>query len=161
MVRKCVHFDDIRTRPTLTCTTSAMVPFIPSIWIVFAIILWEGLLGGATYVNAFNNVAREVEPVYREFSMGRRYNNGVHIQWRACFLLSMHSDYHRKPHGTMHVQAPRPLLILSALLLRDWLVYRLSLHFADGKCATAMLSVLVYDVSSEHSYHGAALFAST
>ena len=29
-----------------------------------------GLLGGAVYVNAFTLIAREVEPQYREFSLG-------------------------------------------------------------------------------------------
>ena len=29
---------------------------MPSIWIAFILILWEGLLGGGCYVNAFNQV---------------------------------------------------------------------------------------------------------
>lgn len=43
---------------------------VPSVYLVLAIIFWEGLLGGSTYVNAFYNMARDVHPVYREFSMG-------------------------------------------------------------------------------------------
>ena len=35
--------------------------FIPWIWIVFLLILWEGLLGGAAYVNTFYKVSNEVE----------------------------------------------------------------------------------------------------
>ena len=53
------------------CT--AMYAWIPSIWIVFVVVFWEGLLGGSTYVNAFHNVARNVDPLYREFSMGRPF----------------------------------------------------------------------------------------
>lgn len=34
--------------------------FLPSIYLVFLIILYEGLLGGAAYVNTFHNVALEV-----------------------------------------------------------------------------------------------------
>ena len=34
--------------------------FIPSIWIIFAIILYEGLLGGAAYVNTFYMITEEV-----------------------------------------------------------------------------------------------------
>ena len=34
--------------------------FIPSIWIIFVIILYEGLLGGGTYVNAFYRISSEV-----------------------------------------------------------------------------------------------------
>ena len=33
---------------------------VPSIWIVFAIMFWEGLLGGATYCNAFWLISTEV-----------------------------------------------------------------------------------------------------
>ena len=48
----------------------ALYSYIPSVWILFLVIFWEGLLGGATYVNAFYNIARNVDPAYREFSMG-------------------------------------------------------------------------------------------
>lgn len=34
--------------------------FLPSIWLVFVIILYEGLLGGAAYVNTFYFISKEV-----------------------------------------------------------------------------------------------------
>lgn len=34
--------------------------FLPSIYLIFIIILYEGLLGGAAYVNTFHNIALEV-----------------------------------------------------------------------------------------------------
>lgn len=34
--------------------------FLPSVWLVFAIILYEGLLGGAAYVNTFFFISAEV-----------------------------------------------------------------------------------------------------
>lgn len=34
--------------------------FLPSIYLVFIVILYEGLLGGAAYVNTFHNIALEV-----------------------------------------------------------------------------------------------------
>lgn len=34
--------------------------FLPSIYLVFLIIVYEGLLGGAAYVNTFHNIALEV-----------------------------------------------------------------------------------------------------
>ena len=34
--------------------------FLPSIYLVFLIIVYEGLLGGAAYVNTFHNIAMEV-----------------------------------------------------------------------------------------------------
>jgi battenin len=43
---------------------------IPSIWFIFAIIFWEGLLGGSTYVNAFYRISCDSKPEFREFSMG-------------------------------------------------------------------------------------------
>eukprot|EP00058_Branchiostoma_floridae_P000193 XP_002585681.1 hypothetical protein BRAFLDRAFT_116756 [Branchiostoma floridae] len=45
-------------------------PFLPSIWIVFAMILWEGLLGGAAYVNTFYKMSKEIAEEHREFSLG-------------------------------------------------------------------------------------------
>ncbi|XP_068703024.1 battenin-like [Montipora foliosa] len=44
--------------------------FLPSVWIMFVIILYEGLLGGACYVNAFYRISKEVKPEHKEFSMG-------------------------------------------------------------------------------------------
>ena len=44
--------------------------YLPSAYIVFVVIFWEGLLGGATYVNAFARITAEVEPSFREFSLG-------------------------------------------------------------------------------------------
>lgn len=38
----------------------AMKHFIPHILIVFSVILYEGLLGGASYVNTFNAVHKNV-----------------------------------------------------------------------------------------------------
>ncbi|XP_054955593.1 battenin isoform X3 [Pan paniscus] len=43
--------------------------FLPSIYLVFLIILYEGLLGGAAYVNTFHNIALETSDEHREFAM--------------------------------------------------------------------------------------------
>ncbi|SPO05109.1 probable Protein BTN1 [Cephalotrichum gorgonifer] len=48
----------------------AMFFYMPSIYIVFAVIFWEGLLGGAVYVNCFANILEEVPAADREFSLG-------------------------------------------------------------------------------------------
>ncbi len=34
--------------------------FIPSFWLTFVIIFYEGLLGGGVYVNAFYSITKEV-----------------------------------------------------------------------------------------------------
>ncbi|KAI1397301.1 Batten's disease protein Cln3 [Hypoxylon fuscum] len=48
----------------------ALLPFIPSVYIVFLLIFWEGLLGGAVYVNTFAEIMENVPTSEREFSLG-------------------------------------------------------------------------------------------
>lgn len=68
--------------------TVSIYLFLPSFWLTFVLVLYEGLLGGAVYVNAFYTISKEVSgcgklwvcpdvrvvvqvPLYhREFSMG-------------------------------------------------------------------------------------------
>lgn len=44
--------------------------FLPSVYIVFVIVFWEGLLGGAVYVNTFAEIMETVPAADREFSLG-------------------------------------------------------------------------------------------
>jgi len=55
--------------------------FIPSIWIVFVIILYEGLIGGGVYVNAFYLLAEEIDENIKEYCMG-----AVSF-WYSCGIL--------------------------------------------------------------------------
>lgn len=48
----------------------AVFDFVPTIWIIFAIIFWEGLLGGAIYVNAFYLISQHFDGIEKEFCMG-------------------------------------------------------------------------------------------
>ncbi|KAL7908304.1 Batten's disease protein Cln3 [Trichoderma velutinum] len=50
-------------------TLHAIFFFIPSVYIVFIIIFWEGLLGGAVYVNCFAEIMENVPAEEREFSL--------------------------------------------------------------------------------------------
>ncbi|XP_030066022.1 battenin isoform X1 [Microcaecilia unicolor] len=43
--------------------------FIPSMYIIMTLIVYEGLLGGAAYVNTFNNISQESKEEHREFAM--------------------------------------------------------------------------------------------
>lgn len=43
--------------------------YTPSIWIVFVIVLWEGLLGGGAYVNTFYRMSKEIPPGRQQFAM--------------------------------------------------------------------------------------------
>lgn len=49
--------------------THAMYPFIPSVYVVFMIVFWEGLLGGLVYVNTFAEISDTVPKEDREFSL--------------------------------------------------------------------------------------------
>ena len=43
---------------------------MPSVWFVFGVVFWEGLLGGAVYVNTFAEIMERVPEEAREFSLG-------------------------------------------------------------------------------------------
>lgn len=50
---------------------SEVVTFVtPSIWIVFVVVLWEGLLGGGAYVNTFYRMSKEIPANRMKFAMG-------------------------------------------------------------------------------------------
>ncbi|KAI1764848.1 Batten's disease protein Cln3 [Hypoxylon sp. FL1150] len=51
-------------------TLHALLAYIPNVYIIFIIIFWEGLLGGAVYVNTFADIMEEVPAAEREFSLG-------------------------------------------------------------------------------------------
>ncbi|XP_027215665.2 battenin isoform X2 [Penaeus vannamei] len=50
----------------LTC---AVFWWISSIWVVLVLILWEGLLGGAAYVNTFYKITQEVSDHQKPFAL--------------------------------------------------------------------------------------------
>lgn len=52
----------------LTC--EVIFFYIPSIWVVFAIVLWEGLLGGGAYVNTFYRMSNELPKSRQNFGLG-------------------------------------------------------------------------------------------
>ncbi|KAN0112337.1 batten's disease protein Cln3 [Hyaloscypha variabilis] len=54
----------------LLLTLQSMYFFLPSVYLVFIVVFWEGLLGGAVYVNTFAMILREVDEGDREFSLG-------------------------------------------------------------------------------------------
>ncbi|KAF7523516.1 hypothetical protein G7054_g11733 [Neopestalotiopsis clavispora] len=55
-------------------TLHALFFFIPSVYLVFIVIFWEGLLGGAVYVNTFAEIMENVPSSEREFSLGATSN---------------------------------------------------------------------------------------
>ncbi|KAG0301453.1 battenin CLN3 protein [Dissophora globulifera] len=61
----------VATSQALFSTASTPFP-IPSIYLVFVLILWEGLLGGATYVHTYIGISHDLEhdPKGKEFALG-------------------------------------------------------------------------------------------
>ena len=54
----------------LLLISQSIYGFLPSVWWVFLTIFWEGLLGGAVYVNTFAEILENVSETEREFSLG-------------------------------------------------------------------------------------------
>lgn len=50
-------------------TLHALFDFLPNVYVVFAVVFWEGLLGGLVYVNTFAEISDRVPRVDREFSL--------------------------------------------------------------------------------------------
>lgn len=72
----CVHISKIHIFSILQFfnlilfACEARYAFIPSIWITLILIFYEGLLGGATYVNAFYSIYLETPHYRREYALG-------------------------------------------------------------------------------------------
>ncbi|KAK5977111.1 Battenin, partial [Trichostrongylus colubriformis] len=54
---------------TIFLTLNAIYAFIPHFGMVCAIILYEGLIGGGSYVNTFHHIHRKIDPSIREFAL--------------------------------------------------------------------------------------------
>lgn len=48
---------------------NAIYSFIPNFAIVCGIILYEGLIGGASYVNTFHHIHKKIDPSVRSFAL--------------------------------------------------------------------------------------------
>ncbi|XP_017532572.1 battenin isoform X1 [Manis javanica] len=66
--------------------------FLPSIYLIFLIILYEGLLGGAAYVNTFHNIALETSAEHREFAMAAAcISDTLGISLSGLLALPLHN----------------------------------------------------------------------
>lgn len=71
----CFKFRKILVLCVLQCLNAVLLivavyyQFLPNPWVVFIIILYEGLLGGAAYVNTFYFISKETGDREREFAM--------------------------------------------------------------------------------------------
>ncbi|XP_062874807.1 battenin [Trichomycterus rosablanca] len=71
----CIKIRKIVLLSLLQCVNAVLLlfavyyQFLPSVWLVFLIVLYEGLLGGAAYVNIFYLIRVETGEREREFAM--------------------------------------------------------------------------------------------
>ncbi|CAG9759289.1 unnamed protein product [Ceutorhynchus assimilis] len=74
-------------------TTDAIYYYIPNIYIVLALVLWEGLLGGAAYVNTYYRISNEVKnPAARQFSMAiNGFADSTGIALAGVFAIMAHN----------------------------------------------------------------------
>ncbi|XP_051001197.1 battenin isoform X2 [Acomys russatus] len=72
--------------------------FLPSIYLIFVIVLYEGLLGGAAYVNTFHNIALETSDKHREFAMEAAcISDTLGISMSGVLALPLHDFLCRLP----------------------------------------------------------------
>ncbi|XP_066155355.1 battenin isoform X2 [Euwallacea fornicatus] len=72
--------------------TEAIYYYIPNIYIVVALVLWEGLLGGSSYVNTYYRITKEVEPENRQFSMAiTGFADSAGISLAGVFAIFAHN----------------------------------------------------------------------
>lgn len=100
----CVQIKKIWILAALQCVNALVLllavyyQFFPSIFIVFAFILYEGLLGGASYVNTFNNISRESSDSLREFSLGAAcVSDTLGISLSGALAIPLHDYLCRLP----------------------------------------------------------------
>lgn len=71
----CVKIRRVWLLSLLQCVNAVVLlaavyfQFLPSVWLVFGVVLYEGLLGGAAYVNTFYYISKETGDRQREFAM--------------------------------------------------------------------------------------------
>lgn len=53
----------------LALFTHALVPYLPNVYVMFAVVLYQGYIAGAIYVNAFSLVRTQTEEQYREWAL--------------------------------------------------------------------------------------------
>lgn len=64
----------------------------PSIWIIFAIVFWEGLLGGGAYVNTFYRMSKEIPGARGKFAMSVvSMSDSVGIALAGIFAIPSHN----------------------------------------------------------------------
>jgi battenin len=89
-------------------TLHALYNFLPNVYVVWAVVFWEGLLGGLVYVSTFAEITDNVPSKDREFSLSATSvsdSGGICIAgflgmamevWLCNYQVSHGRDYCRK-----------------------------------------------------------------
>ncbi|KAK9890253.1 hypothetical protein WA026_010363 [Henosepilachna vigintioctopunctata] len=73
-------------------TTEAIYYYIPYFWIMIVLTLWEGLLGGAAYVNTFYRVSSETKEEDKQFSLAATtFSDSVGITFAGLLAIVAHN----------------------------------------------------------------------
>ncbi|KAG5658094.1 hypothetical protein KAF25_007045 [Fusarium avenaceum] len=83
-------------------TFHAVYFFLPSVYIVFLVVFWEGLLGGAVYVNCFAEIMENVPAEDREFSLGATTvsdSGGISIAGLISIVMETKLCNYQVAHG--------------------------------------------------------------
>ncbi|KAM0236559.1 hypothetical protein ACHAP5_009370 [Fusarium lateritium] len=83
-------------------TFHAVYFFLPSVYVVFLVVFWEGLLGGAVYVNCFAEIMENVPAEDREFSLGATTvsdSGGISIAGLISIVMETKLCNYQVAHG--------------------------------------------------------------
>lgn len=79
----------------------SMFVIIPNVYIIMIIVFYEGLLGGAAYINTFLLVSETVPIEEREFAMGAvgvSDSGGIVVAGTICLYLETFLCAYQKAH---------------------------------------------------------------
>lgn len=79
-------------------TTEAIYHWIGQFWVVIVLILWEGLLGGCSYVNTYRRINKEMPPSQRQFSMSMNsFGDAIGITLAGIIAIPVHNAICKLP----------------------------------------------------------------
>ncbi|KAK9240090.1 batten's disease protein Cln3 [Lipomyces kononenkoae] len=90
-------------------TAQSMYTFIPNVYIIMIITFYEGLLGGAAYINTFLLVSETVAIDEREFAMGAvgvSDSGGIVVAGTICLYLETFLCAYQKANGRPYCGMP-------------------------------------------------------
>ncbi|CAH1153453.1 unnamed protein product [Phaedon cochleariae] len=79
-------------------TTEAIYYYIPNFYIVVALVLWEGVLGGSSYVNTYYRITNEVLEENKQFSMAiTSFGDSIGITLAGLTAIFAHNSICKLP----------------------------------------------------------------